>query len=119
MASAAHIVCADMSDRRERLRALLAEQPGDSFLLFALAREYHNAGEFAEAAGAYADLRARDPGYVGLYYHYAAVLAALHREDEAEEVYRAGIRQAEAADEQRAAAELRGALMNWQIERDA
>lgn len=107
-----------MSNRLQRLRGLLADRPADPFLRFALAREHQNAGDLARAAETYAALRASDPGYVGLYYHYAATLVSLGRDGDAGEVYRAGIAAADAAGDTHAAAELRNALLNWELERD-
>lgn len=105
-----------MATRRAQLENLLAERPADPFLRFALAREYHNGGELDRAAKAYAALMADDPGYVGLYYHYAASLAALERNTQAGEVYRAGIAEAQRQGDTHAAAELRNAYLNWELE---
>lgn len=106
------------TDRLDRLRDLLREQPTDSFLRFALARELQNAGELDAAAEEYGRLRASDPAYVGLYYHLAAALGELDRDADADEVYRAGIAVAERSGDAHALAELRNAYLNWQLERD-
>ena len=97
---------------------MLAERPGDSFLRFALARELQNAGDLDAACAAYAELRAADPGYVGLYLHHAAALAALGRDVDAGRAYDAGIAAAAADGERHALAELRNAKLNWELARD-
>ena len=48
---------------------LLETAPADSFVLFAVAKEYENAADTAGALEYYQKLHAADPGYVGLYYH--------------------------------------------------
>lgn len=98
---------------------MLAEQPGDPFLRFALARELQNAGDLDAACVAYAELRAADPGYLGLYLHQAAALAALGRDGDAGEAYDAGIAAAAAAADRHALAELRNAKLNWELGREA
>ena len=104
-----------MTDRRPRLEALLGEQPGDAFLLFALAQEHRKHGDLDRAAATFAELRERHPDYVGLYYHLAAVHTERGQTHLAEEVYRAGIDVAVAAGDQHALAELRNAYVNWQL----
>ena len=101
-----------MNARLPQIRALLAESPDDAFLLYALATEWVQAGELERAAEAFADLRARHPGYVGLYYHYGATLLQLGRATEADAVFAEGIAQAAAAHDQHALAELRNIRLN-------
>lgn len=97
---------------------MLREQPDDSFLRFALARELQNVGDLTAAVEEYEALRAADPAYVGLYFHLAAALAQLDRTPETEQIYEAGIAAAQRASDDHALAELRNAYLNWQIERD-
>jgi len=55
---------------------------------------------------------------VGLYYHYAALLAETDQNAAAKEVYEAGILVAQKVSDQHALAELKNAYLNWQIEQD-
>ena len=107
-----------MADRLQRITEMLSSTPNDAFLLFALAKEHKNAARADEAIAAFKNLRDQHPEYVGLFYHYAAVLADEERNSEAEEVYKAGIAVAQKAGDQHALAELKNAFLNWQIEQD-
>ena len=58
-----------MSDRLKRLQSFLDASPGDSFILFAIAKEYEKLNQPNEALDHYLTLKSNDPEYVGLYYH--------------------------------------------------
>ena len=107
-----------MADRLQRILDMLANSPTDAFLLFALAQEHKNAGRAEDGISAFKKLRELHPDYVGLYYHYAALLAESQMNAEAEEVYQAGIGIAQKVSDQHALAELKNAFLNWQIEQD-
>lgn len=107
-----------MANRLQRILEMLSSSPNDAFLLFALAQEHKNANRADEAIAAFRNLRNQHPDYVGLYYHYAAVLADVQRNTEAKEVYEAGIAVAQKVGDQHALAELKNAYLNWQIEQD-
>ncbi len=109
---------ATMADRLQRILEMLSNSPEDSFLLFALAQEHKNAGRVEESIAAFKKLRKLHPDYVGLYYHYAALLVDSQKNTEAEEVYQAGIAVAQKVGDQHALAELKNAFLNWQIELD-
>jgi tetratricopeptide (TPR) repeat protein len=105
--------------RIDQLLAFLADDPTDSFTLYALATEYRAVGNAAEA-WKYYDLLLHDhPTYVGTYYHAAALLIELNRRDEAEQVYRTGLIEARKQGQHHAAAELQSALAspikNWLV----
>ena len=105
-----------MNARLQQIRALLADSPDDAFLLYALATEWVQTGELEEAAAAFADLRARHPDYVGLYYHYGATLLKLERRAEADAVFAEGIARARAAKDRHALAELQNIRLNASLE---
>jgi len=107
-----------MADRLQRITEMLSNTPNDAFLLFALAQELKNAARVEEAIAAFRNLRKQHPDYVGLYYHYAAVLAEAKRTSAAEEVYEQGIAVAQKIGDQHALAELKNAFLNWQIEQE-
>lgn len=83
-----------------------AEKPNDSFLLFALAKEYEKRGASDEALTYYALLRANDPQYIGLYYHLGKLLESRHNLTAALDVYVAGMQIARSIGDQHAFAEL-------------
>jgi hypothetical protein len=56
------------TNRLLQLQALLAETPGDSFLTYAIAKEYEGMGDDQQALVYYQQLLQADPGYVGAYY---------------------------------------------------
>ena len=105
-----------MNARLAQIRALLAESPGDAFLLYALATEWVRAGELERAAEAFADLRARHSDYVGLYYHYGATLLKLERAGEADAVFAEVIAQARAAGDQHSLSELQNIRLNASLD---
>ncbi len=73
-----------MSNQRlETLLGLHAEQENDTFVLFALAKEYEKLGQKAEALQWFERLKAIDPQYVGLYYHLGKLLESVQRFDDA------------------------------------
>ena len=97
-------------DRIARLNTLLADAPGDSFLMHALALEYVKLGDDYRARSLFEELLAVNPGYVGSYYHLGKLLERIGSVEEACPVYEKGIEKAEAAGDRHAAAELRQAL---------
>lgn len=100
-----------MADRLHQLLHLLKESADDSFLLFALAKEYEQREDYSQALKCYLRIRESDPSYVGLYYHLGKLYELLGCSAEAIEAYQAGIRQAAAAGDTHAKSELSSALM--------
>lgn len=103
-----------MHARLDYLTQLHQSAPQDTFVLFALAKEHEKLGDLPQALAFYQRLQETDPGYVGVYYHLGKLHEQLHNIPEAVTTYRAGIREAEAANDAHAASELRGALINWE-----
>lgn len=91
---------------------LLETAPADSFVLFAVAKEYENAADTAGALEYYQKLHAADPGYVGLYYHLGKLHEQMQNPDEAIATYKEGIETARRASDFHALSELQGALLN-------
>ena len=102
--------------RLPHLLKLLEETPDDSFLLFAVGKEYEKAEDFGNALSYYRHLQAADPGYVGLYYHLGKLLETLERPEEALEAYDAGIAVAKAAGDRHAWSELAAARLEMDDE---
>ena len=103
-----------MSQRLTYLTQLLESSPTDSFVLFALAKEYEKSGDTALALDFYHQLRAADPAYVGLYYHLGKLYEQQQDIPNAVAVYKQGIVAARTAGDRHAESELVGALMEWE-----
>lgn len=97
-------------NRIKWLLEYLEESPEDSFSLHALALEYVKAERLPEAIGLWNRLLSHHPDYVGAYLHLGKALEAAGKEEQAEEIYEAGVAVARKLGEERAAGELRQAL---------
>ena len=93
--------------RKEKLTAMLADDPEDLFLRYALALEYHKEANHEESLQLLAELRAHDPPYVPAFFMAAQQLAQLGRISEAQTVAREGIGVAESQQDLHAAGEMR------------
>lgn len=92
--------------RIERLTAMLEEQPNDSFLLFALAKEYEASGLDDKARTNYVQLLSNDPEYIGAYYHLADLHIRLKEFSEAASVINKGVALADSLKDSKNKAEL-------------
>ncbi len=101
-----------MNNRLPYLLQLLESAPGDSFLLFAVAKEYEKAGDQLQALAFYEKLRDTDPGYVGLYYHLGKLQEQQQAHEKAVLTYKTGIEIARKASDFHAVGELNAALLN-------
>ncbi len=91
---------------------MLQESPADSFLLFAIAKEYENLGDTAQALEHYLRLEQTDPGYVGLYYHLGKLYEQIEQLDAARQAYEQGMAVAQTAGDRHAWSELSAARLN-------
>ncbi len=96
-------------DRIASLKEFLVQQPDDSFLQHALALEYIKLGDDASARALFEQILARDPGYVGSYYHLAKLLERNNDVPAALAWYEKGMTVARQAGEERAYNEMRSA----------
>ena len=96
-------------ERIDKIKAMLVENPADSFLQHALALEYIKLGDDEAARHLFEDILNREPGYVGSYYHLAKLLERIEKTDEAIKVYEKGMEEAKKAGEYHAYGELKGA----------
>jgi len=96
-------------DRIQKIKEMLAEQPGDSFLQHALALENVKLGNEEAARVLFTEILNRDPGYIGSYYHLAKLLERTGQEDEAIRTYEKGMEEAKKAGDDHSYGELRGA----------
>lgn len=106
----------DKANRIDTLLDFLKDDPDDSFLIFALAKEYEKIGTKHKAMQILAELRTKDPEYVGLYYHLAALQIDLHQISDALITYDQGIVVAKKLADFHALSELHTAKLNIQID---
>ena len=102
--------------RVKQLEEMIAQDPKDEFVLFALAQEYGKTGDYPQAITYYTRLKDINPDYVGLYYHLAAVYVATEESEEALKTYNNGIKVAKKLNDLHALAELRNAKLNYELE---
>lgn len=105
-----------MNARFEQLLKLYDEGAKDSFILFALAKEYEKMGDLEQSLLFYKRLRSQDPAYTGLYYHLGKLYEALEQTAEALEAYDAGMVVAKTQGDQHAFSELSGARLNLEYD---
>jgi len=98
-----------------QLENLLSESPEESFLLFAIAKEYESMDQPDEALSHYLRLISQDPDYVGAYYHLGKLYEELDQDSKALETYDTGIQKAETQGDQHSKRELAEAKLNLSI----
>ncbi len=99
-----------MSQRLNLLQAILEKSPGDTFAMFAIAKEFEGLGDWPAALDFYLKLKTADPHYVGLYYHLGKLYQRLDQTETAAETYRAGMQVAQQLNDRHAYSELYAAL---------
>jgi tetratricopeptide (TPR) repeat protein len=92
--------------RREKIEAMLADDPGDTFLRYSLAMELDNAGDHDGSLACFAELTRDDPPYVPAFFMAAQQLAGLGRADEARTILHHGIAAANTQNDRHAAGEM-------------
>lgn len=97
--------------RLNQLLQLLEAAPGDSFLLFAIAKEYEGMGDEDQALDYYLRLRESNPAYVGLYYHLGKLFLRRNDTDQALATFLAGMEVAKTAGDRHAYSELAAVKM--------
>jgi thioredoxin-like negative regulator of GroEL len=98
--------------RREKIEAMLADDPADVFLRYSLAMELDKEGSHDSSLAKFAELTADNPPYVPAFFMSAQQLARLNRIDEARSTLRYGITAAREQNDQHAAAEMSEFLMS-------
>ena len=104
------------SNRLLQLLEMQESDPGDTFVLFALAKEYEGMEDDSEALHYYQQVLEKDPSYVGVFYHLAKLYERQEALLEAISTYEKGIAVAKAASDQHALAELQSAKLNLELE---
>lgn len=92
--------------RRERLEAMLAEDPGDTFLRYSMAMELRSDGDHEKSLAMLSELISDDPPCVPAFLMAAQQLVDLGRIDEAREHLRKGTEEARVQGETHAAGEM-------------
>jgi hypothetical protein len=92
--------------RREKIEAMLADDPADTFLRYSLAMELDKEGEHDRSLAKFAELTRDNPPYVPAFFMAAQQLARLNRAEEARTILRNGINTATQQHDQHAAGEM-------------
>ena len=103
------------SQRLDLLLGILKETPADSFVIFAIAKEYENIGNQNEAIQYYQKLYQLDPNYVGLYFHWGKLHEEINDSGKAIEIYSMGIEVASLQKDGHAERELSAAKYNCEL----
>ncbi len=92
--------------RREKIEAMLADDPADVFLRYSLAMELDKEGNHDASLQKFAELAADNPPYVPAFFMSGQQLVRLGRNEEARSVLRHGITSATEQGDGHAAAEM-------------
>jgi tetratricopeptide (TPR) repeat protein len=92
--------------RREKLEALLADDPSDVFLRYGLALELEKEGDHETSLARLRELQSDKPPYVPAFFMAAQQLVRLERIDEARSALRDGVEQARQQGNAHAAGEM-------------
>jgi hypothetical protein len=92
--------------RREKIEAMLADDPGDTFLRYSLAMELDKLGDHDASLAKFAELTRDAPPYVPAFFMAGQQLVRIGRSGEAREILRSGIEAAERQDDSHAAREM-------------
>ena len=95
-----------MPTRREKIEAMLADDPQDTFLRYSLAMELACEKQHEESLRRLRELASEQPPYVPAFFMAAQQLADLERMEEARGLLRDGIEAARAAGDAHAAGEM-------------
>ena len=94
----------------EQLLPMLAAEPGDAFLRYAVAMEYAKQGRFEESLREFRELLRRSPDYVPAYFMGGRTCEQNGDVEGAKVFYREGIVTAKRVGDEHAAGEISGAL---------
>ncbi len=104
------------SNRLDMLLDMYDDSSHDSFILFAIAKEYEYLGNNVESISQFEKLRTLDPSYTGLYFHLANLYQTEENFDMALKIYDEGITIAKKQADFHALSELLNAKQNLEIE---
>ena len=92
--------------RRQKIEAMLVDEPRDTFLRYSLAMELQKEGDSEGSLRGFHDLMQDEPPHVPAFFMAAKLYAQLGRATEARRVLREGIEQSRAQGDQHAANEM-------------
>ena len=95
-----------MATRREKIEAMLVDDPSDVFLRYSMAMELDSEGDHDASLAMFRELTADEPPYVPAFFMAGQQLARLDRASEARAILRAGIEQARIQGDAHAAGEM-------------
>ncbi len=95
-----------MTTRREKIEAMLADEPGDTFLRYSLAMELDKEGANDSSLEKLAELTRDQPPYVPAFFMAGQQLVRLDRVSEARTILRDGIEAARQQNDTHAAGEM-------------
>lgn len=95
-----------MSTRREKIEAMLADDPTDTFLRYSLAMELDKVGENNTSLAKLGELASEEPPYVPAFFMAGQQLVRLGRVNEARTILRHGIEVARTQGNAHAAGEM-------------
>ncbi len=95
-----------MPTRREKIEAMLIDDPSDTFLRYSLAMELDKEGEHERSLDKLAELTKDEPPYVPAFFMAGQQLARLDRIAESRAILRDGIEQARQQNDTHAAGEM-------------
>ena len=98
--------------RREKIEAMLVDEPGDTFLRYSLAMEYRSEGDHDASVAKLRELTVDVPPYVPAFFMAAQQLVDLGRIEAARTFLRDGIDEARRQGDSHAAAEMSELLAN-------
>jgi len=106
-----------MTDSRlSKLLNFYNSESADSFIIFAIAKEYEKFEKPDKALKFYLELKEKDSKYIGLYYHLAKLYEKLEQRDLALSTYDEGLELAKELRDFHALSELNNAKMNYEME---
>jgi Flp pilus assembly protein TadD len=80
-----------VSERLNSLRAMLDQDPGNTFVRYGLAMELARQGDLEQAVQEFNALMHHNPDYAAAYFHGGQTLEKMGRIEEARQVYQRGI----------------------------
>lgn len=98
------------------LQRMLASDPNDAFLRYAIAKEHESAGDTAAAIEMLESLRLENPDYTGLYYHLGKLYEKNDQPDIAISIYDEGIRITKSMGDMHTLSELQNARTNLEMD---
>jgi len=101
-----------MKNRIEQLKNFIEEEPGNPFLIYALALEHVKANP-AQAKVSFDELLNNHPSYLPTYYHAAQFFLDIDQRSRAGQIYEDGIALALKTEDQQTLKELQNAYNNF------